>query len=64
MIKNTKTFPMRFNIKYSAVIDRAVFYTKAGSKHEYILEAINEKIERDNKKYPQILGTSEGNEVV
>lgn len=62
MSKNIKTFPLRLNSKYSAIIDRAVFYTRAESKHSYIVQAIQEKMERDNVKYPEILPVS--NEVV
>lgn len=42
-----KRFPMKFDPSYSNEIDFYVFHTKASSKHQYILEAIQEKIERD-----------------
>lgn len=53
--KDVKTFPLRLDSNFSNVIDKAVFFTKTSSKHQYVLDAIKEKIERDNNAYPQIL---------
>jgi hypothetical protein len=41
------TFPLRLDKKFSEQIDNLVFFTKAPSKHQYILDAIAEKMERD-----------------
>lgn len=53
--KDVKTFPLRLENSFSTTIDKAVFFTDADSKHQYILDAVREKIKRDNDKFPQIL---------
>ncbi|WP_179089098.1 hypothetical protein [Paenibacillus odorifer] len=45
--KDIKTFPLTLEIPFSKEIDAYVFYTNADTKHQYIVDAIKEKIERD-----------------
>ncbi|MCY9545273.1 hypothetical protein M5X02_32105, partial [Paenibacillus alvei] len=45
--KDIKTFPLRLEYNFSKEIDALVFYTDSPSKHQYILDAINEKMSRD-----------------
>lgn len=45
--KTGKTFPLRLKKDFSEEIDNVVFLTKAESKHQYIMNAIKEKMERD-----------------
>mgnify|MGYP003812178593 FL=1 len=48
--KNFKKFPIRLDRSFSEEVDKCVFYTKSPSKHQYILDAIKEKVERDKAK--------------
>jgi Leu/Phe-tRNA-protein transferase len=49
--KDFKNFPIRLNLAFSNDIDNCVFYTKSASKHQYILDAIREKVDRDKEKF-------------
>lgn len=49
--KQIKRFPLRLEEEFSTEIDNCVFYTKYSSKHQYIIDAIKEKIERDKLNY-------------
>lgn len=42
-----KTFPLRLEVAFSDDIDKVVFHTKSPSKHEYIMEAIRDKVKKD-----------------
>lgn len=55
MEKKIKTFPLKLEDRFNEIIDKSVFFTKAPTKHQYIIEAIREKVERDNEKHPEIL---------
>jgi hypothetical protein len=46
-----KRFPLRLKSDFSEEIDSCVFYSNAPSKHQYIIEAIREKVERDKVTY-------------
>lgn len=50
--RQVKKFPLRLEISFSKEIDSYVFYTESPSKHQYIIDAIKEKIARDKIKYP------------
>lgn len=45
--KKNKTFPLRIDEELNDVIDTTVFLTKAKSKHQYIINAVKEKLYRD-----------------
>jgi hypothetical protein len=47
LIKKNITFPLRLNADLNEEIDTAVFFTKAKSKHEYVINAVKEKLQRD-----------------
>lgn len=47
MSERKKVFPLRLSEGLSQKIDWFVFHTKASSKHQYIIDAINEKMQRD-----------------
>jgi hypothetical protein len=45
--QTVKRFPVKLESTFSQAIDDCVFYTKSPSKHQYILDAIREKVDRD-----------------
>lgn len=42
-----KTFPLRMDEPFSLEIDKALRYSTLKTKHDFIMKAICEKIERD-----------------
>ncbi|TVX85961.1 hypothetical protein [Paenibacillus agilis] len=63
--KDVKIFPLRLEPTFSKEVDTLVFYTDADSKHQYILDAIIEKMERDRKspKFKERQALKEGEEI-
>lgn len=48
-VTKVKTFPLRMDEQFHEVIGKALEKSVIKSKHDYIMRAIAEKIERDNK---------------
>lgn len=49
--KKTKTvFPLRLEEDLNKSINKAVFLSEAKSKHQYIIDAVVEKMQRDLKE--------------
>lgn len=49
-IKEYKTFPLKLPNSFNDKIDKAVFFSETPTKHQFILDAIKEKLENDIKK--------------
>lgn len=49
--KGYKRFPLRLSEDFSNRIDKFVYHTPARSKHQYIIQAVIEKMESDQLKY-------------
>lgn len=52
--RDFKRFPLRLEKVFSDEIDRCVFHSKALSKHQYILDAIKEKVARDTESQRRV----------
>lgn len=48
-LTKVKTFPLRMDEHFHETIGKALEKSVIKSKHDYIMKAIAEKIERDNK---------------
>lgn len=46
--RKIKTFPLKLELGFNKKIDLAVLNSDNISKHQYILDAINEKIQRES----------------
>ena len=49
MLTKIKTFPLRMDEHFHELIGKALEKSVIKSKHDYIMKAILEKIERENK---------------
>lgn len=48
-VNNIKTFPLRMELQFHEVIAEALTTSVIKTKHDWIMKAIQEKIERETK---------------